>query len=343
MNLPLLREFVEAHGIASREEEPRAVAERELSAFGATRTDRLGNLILHREGSGPKVMLAAHLDEIGFIVRYVDEEGFLFLQPLGGFDPRMMNAQRVRVTTEGGSIPGTLNYGTKPKHLLTPEEEGARQKVPSFFVDTGLGRRAIEKVRLGDMVTMDRPLTEMGDLLVAKAMDDRVSVFVMIEAIRAALAGPGGIGADLYAVATVQEEIGLRGAAAAGSAIAPDIVIAIDITLANDIPGIPKSDWTTRLGGGAAIKIMDSSLVCDPGLVRRFRTLAEENDIRHQMEILSAGGTDAGAIQRLHGGIPSFTLSIPTRYVHTVNETVHRSDVEASISLLARFLERPLA
>jgi len=279
-------------------------------------------------------MLAAHLDEIGFIVRYVDDDGFVFVQPLGGFDPRMINAQRVLVTTEGGAIPGTLNYGTKPKHLLTPDEEKAAQKMEAFFVDTGLGKGAKEAVRLGDMVTMDRPLTEMGDLIVGKAMDDRVSVFAMIEAIRTA----EEVTADLYAVATVQEEIGLRGAAAAGSAIAPEIVIALDVTLANDIPGVPKSEWTTQLGKGTAIKIMDSSLVCDPGLVRQFRRLAEESGIPHQMEILARGGTDAGGVQRLHGGIPSFTLSIPTRYIHTVNETVHREDVQATIDLLARFL-----
>ncbi|RYG22529.1 M20/M25/M40 family metallo-hydrolase, partial [bacterium] len=145
--------------------------------------------------------------------------------------------------------------------------------------------------------------------------------------------------ADIYAVATVQEEIGLRGAAAAGSAIEPDIVVALDITLANDIPGVPEQDMTTRLGAGAAIKIMDSSLVCHPKVVSHFRKLAEKNGIPHQMEILARGGTDAGAIQRLHGGIPSFTLSIPTRYVHTVNETVHPTDVQACVDLLARYIE----
>jgi putative aminopeptidase FrvX len=144
---------------------------------------------------------------------------------------------------------------------------------------------------------------------------------------------------DIYAVATVQEEIGLRGASAAGSSIKPDVAIALDITLANDIPGVPDQDQVTKLGEGTAIKIMDSSLICHPKLVAHFRQIAENHKIKHQMEILSRGGTDAGGIQRLNGGVPAFTLSIPTRYVHTVNETVHPADVQASIDLLAKYLE----
>ncbi len=340
MNLPLLRELVESHGIAGWEAGPRAVAEREMSALGATTTDRLGNLRLvlpggGGSGGGPKVMVAAHLDEIGFLVRHVDDEGFVFLQPLGGFDPRQMNSKRVRVETDAEALPGTLNYGTKPKHLLTDDEAKAGQRIEGFFVDLGLGKGAKERVRVGDRATMDAPFAEMGDLLVGKAMDDRVGVYVMIEALKAM----GGHRAEIHAVATVQEEIGLRGAAAAGSAIAPDVAIALDVTLANDIPGVPKLEWCTELGKGAAIEIMDSSLVCDPDLVRRFRETAERHGIPHQMEILARGGTDAGAIQRLHGGIPSFTLSVPCRYVHTTNETVHRGDVQACVDLLARFLE----
>ncbi|MFI5387081.1 MAG: M20/M25/M40 family metallo-hydrolase, partial [Fimbriimonadales bacterium] len=144
---------------------------------------------------------------------------------------------------------------------------------------------------------------------------------------------------EVHAVATVQEEIGLRGASAAGSAIAPDIVVAIDVTLAMDIPGVPDQDKITSLGEGAAIKLMDSSLLCHPKVVSHFRSLAEKNKIKHQIEVLPMGGTDAGGVQRLHGGIPAFTLSVPCRYIHTVNETVHRDDVQASVDLLARYIE----
>jgi endoglucanase len=157
----------------------------------------------------------------------------------------------------------------------------------------------------------------------------------MIEALKKAASNA----VDVYAVATVQEEIGLRGATAAGSAIAPDIAIALDITIANEFPGSAEQDRITELGKGTAIKILDSSLICHPKVVEHFTRLAEENSIPYQFEMLPRGGTDAGGIQRLHGGIPSFTLSIPTRYVHTVNETVHERDVQASIDLLAKYIE----
>jgi endoglucanase len=337
VNIELLRELVEAHGTSGYEHHVRAIVRRELSSIGEISVDTMGNLICRKPGTGgKKVLVAAHMDEIGFIVKYIDDKGFLRLAPLGGWDPRQMNAQRVVVETQNGPLPGVLMHGTKPTHLLTDAERGAGQKLEDFFVDLGLSAEDVKAtVRLGDPVTMSRPLLEMGSLLTSKAMDDRVAVFVMIEALRAV--GPHS--AEIIAVATVQEEIGLRGATAAGWSQQPDVCIALDITLANDIPGVPDTDAITHLGKGTAIKIMDSSLICHPRIVAHFRRLAETHEIPHQFEILTRGGTDAGGIQRLHGGIPSFTLSIPTRYVHTVNETVHRDDVQASIDLLARYLE----
>lgn len=338
MNIDLLRELVEAHGVSGYEDDIRTIVRRELEPLvDEVRADRMGNLIAYKKGTGgPKLMIAAHMDEIGFVVKFIEKDGFLRLKTLGGWDPRQMNSQRVVVKTAEGPLQGVLMYGTKPAHLLSDNEKKEGQVHTSFFVDLGLSADEVKKrVQLGDAVTMDRPLVKTGDLLTSKAMDDRVSVYVMIEAVRAA----GAHGAEVYAVATVQEEVGLRGAAAAGSAIAPDVVVAVDITLANDIPGVPDQDVTTTLGKGAAIKILDSSLICHPKVVAHFKRLAEKHEIPHQMEILSAGGTDAGAVQKLHGGIPAFTLSIPTRYVHTVNETVHPVDVQACVDLLARYIE----
>ena len=205
-----------------------------------------------------------------------------------------------------------------------------------FFVDLGMSADAVKAaVRVGDYVTMDRTFERVGDTYICKAMDDRASLFVMFEALRAMRSSE----ATIYAVATAQEEVGLRGAAASGSALNPTIVVALDVTLAMDIPGGGAENTVTTLGGGAAIKIMDGSLICHPKLVEHFRTIAEREGIAHQMEILPAGGTDAGGIQRLNGGIPAITLSIPTRYVHTVNEMVSAADVQACINLLARYLE----
>lgn len=337
MNIDLLRELTEAHGVSGREESIRAIVRRELEPLGSVTVDSMGSVICHRKGTGNgrKVMIAAHMDEIGFVVKFIDGNGFLRLNTVGGWDPRQMNSQRVIVGTESGPLSGVLMYSTKPSHLLGPGE-GREQKHEEFFVDLGLPADEVKKkVQIGDPVTMDRGFQTLGNLLTCKSMDDRVGVFVMIEAVRKLAKHD----VDVYAVATVQEEIGLRGAAAAGWAIQPDIAIALDITLANDIPGIGEVDYVTKLGEGAAIKVMDSSLICHPKLVDHFRRTAKANGIKYQMEVLPRGGTDAGAIQRLHGGIPSFTLSIPTRYTHTVNETVHPEDVAACIDLLAKYLE----
>ncbi|CAN5477806.1 M42 family metallopeptidase [soil metagenome] len=337
MNIELLRELTEAHGVSGYEDSIREIVRRELGGICELTTDYLGSMICLKKGSGAKkVMVAAHMDEIGFVVKFIDKDGFIRLNPLGGWDPRQMNSQRVKVQTKGGPLTGVLMYGTKPAHMLSDSEKSAGQNLDSFFVDLGMsGEEVKSKVRLGDPVTMHGRFAEIGNLYTCKSMDDRVSLFVMIEALKTV--GPHE--ADIYAVATVQEEIGLRGAAASGWSVQPDVCVAIDITLANDIPGIPEQDMVTKLGDGTAIKIMDSSLICHPKVVEHFRSLAESKSIKHQMEILSRGGTDAGAVQRLHGGIPSFTLSIPTRYVHTVNETVHPADVQASIDLLAAYFE----
>jgi tetrahedral aminopeptidase len=338
MNLSLLQELLESHGTAGFEDQTRAIVKRELTGHGEISIDRIGNLICHKPGKpgAKRLMIAAHMDEIGFVVKFIEKDGFLRLAPLGGFDPRQLNSQRVIVQTINGPIQGVLMFGTKPKHMLTDAEAAAPQKVENFFVDCGLtGEQAKEKIELGAMVTMDRKMVHLGNNVSCKTMDDRACVFIMIEAIKKVMSHD----VEIFAVATVQEEIGLRGAAAAGSAIAPDIMVALDVTLANDIPGVGETDYVTKLGEGTAIKILDSSLVCHPKVVAHFKKLAISNGIKHQMEILTAGGTDAGAVQRLHGGIPAFTLSVPCRYVHTVNETCNLDDIQASIDLLAKYIE----
>lgn len=337
MNIDLLKELTEAHGCPGNEDLVREIVKRELKGICELKTDAMGNLIAHKKGDGKrKLMLAAHMDEIGFRVKHISDKGFLRLAPVGGWDPRQMASQRVVVMTEKGPIKGLLMQSTKPKHLLQPGEGGKELTIDDYFVDVAMdGDTAKKKISIGDGVTMDRQFQQMGAHCACKAMDDRVAVFVMIEALKASKKSQ----VDVFAVATVQEEIGLRGAAAAGSAIAPDVVVALDITLANDIPGIPDEISVTKLGAGTAIKVMDSSLICHPKVVDHFKSLAKKHKIKYQMEVLPLGGTDAGGVQRLHGGIPAFTLSIPCRYVHTVNETVHVDDVQASIDLLARYIE----
>jgi endoglucanase len=338
INEKLLRRLVDTPGVPGREEQQREIAREELETLtDEVRTDPLGSVIGTKKGRDDvRVMIAAHTDEIGFLVKYVDEGGFLRLQTLGGHDPANMVSQRVLVTTaDGTTLRGALQPARKPPHISRGEEQKL-PKADEFFVDLGMPAEEVkEAVRIGDYVTMDRTLEKVGHNYMSKAMDDRIGVFVMLEAMRSM----GQHEATVFAAATSQEEVGLRGATASGSALEPTIVVALDITLAMDVPGGGNENTITELGKGTAIKIMDSSLICNPKLVEHFRTIAEREGIAHQMEILPAGGTDAGGVQRLHGGIPSITLSIPCRYVHTPNEMVNESDVQACIDLLARYLE----
>ncbi|HUG16201.1 MAG TPA: M42 family metallopeptidase [Thermomicrobiales bacterium] len=340
LNIDLLKRICESPGIGGREDVIRDLVKGELAAVvDDVSVDALGNVIGVKRGQGgPRVMVAAHIDEIGFFVKHIDDKGFIRLQPVGGFDPRVLIAQRVRVHGFGGeSLPGVIGLSAKPIHLLDPSDIKP-PKLDELFVDIGLnGDDARQRVEVGDMVTLDRTVERVGDNVIGKSMDDRVCVFQMIEALRLL---DGATNAEIVAVATTQEEVGLRGAQTAAQHIGPDIAVALDVTLAMDIPGSAEQDAVTRLGDGVAIKIMDSSMISNHRFVRHMRDLAHEHGIAHQIEILPRGGTDAGAMQRVHAGVPAITLSIPTRYVHTVNEMCAVSDIQAAINLLARFLER---
>ena len=338
INEALLKRLIETPGVPGREEQQREVAREELGALtDEVRTDALGSVIGTKKGRDDvRVMVAAHTDEIGFLVKHIDDKGFLRLQTLGGHDPANMVSQRVVVTTaDGEALKGMLQPQRKPPHIAG-DEANKVPKVDEFFVDLGMPADEVkEKVRVGDYAVMDRTLERVGANYVGKAMDDRVGVFVMYEALRAL----GDHEATVYAAATSQEEVGLRGAAASGSALEPTAVVALDVTLAMDIPGGGDENEISTLGKGVALKIMDGYSISHPKLVDHFRAIAEREGIAYQMEILPFGGTDAGGVQRLHGGVPAITLSIPCRYVHTPNEMVNAEDVQAAITLLARYLE----
>ena len=337
VNVELLKQICETPGIAGREDRVRAVVVDALRPLvDDLRVDVLGSVVGTKRGDGPRVMIAAHMDEIGFFVSHIDDNGFLRLQPVGGFDARTLVAQRVLVHGFAGSIlRGALQPGTKPIHLLD-RDEVKPVKMEELFVDVGLPAEQVRaQIEVGDIVTLDRELEVAGDCVMSKALDDRVGVFVMIEALRAM----GQSTAEVVAVATTQEEVGLRGAQTSAFEVQPDIAVALDTTLALDIPGMPAELAITHLGRGVAIKVMDSSHIANPALLRHLRDLAETNGIPYQLEILPRGGTDAGSMQRARGGAAAVTLSIPSRYVHTVNEMASREDIAAAITLLARFLE----
>jgi endoglucanase len=337
LNEDLLRRLTQTPGIASREDQVRAVVTAELNPFVHSLTvDTLGNLIGVKDGSGrPRVAVAAHMDEIGFLVRHIDDSGFIRLQKIGGFDPRVLVAQRVAVhVRDQEPLPGVLQPGSKPIHLQSPGDS-KEIKLEDLFVDLGLPAADVKKqVTIGDMVTMDREQARIGSTVVSKALDDRLGVYVMIEAMKRV----SGQVATVLAIATTQEEVGLRGAITSAYGADADIAIALDVTIAGDIPGNPSDAVVTRLGEGTAIKMFDSSQLPDMRVVQHLVDLAEANSIPFQREILPAGGTDAGAFQKTRSGVRAATISIPTRYVHTVNEMAHEADIQASVDLLAAFL-----
>jgi endoglucanase len=326
--MELLKELTGAFGGSGYEDEVAKIVTRELGTVcGEVSRDTIGNVIGFKAGKGRKdqrlkIMLAGHMDEIGFLVSHIDASGYLRVQPAGGFDPRTMMAQRVTVLGKGRTkLPGVLN------ELSTTD----------FFVDLGMKAAAVkQKVDIGDRVIWERDLIEMGDCVSGKALDDRVGIYVMLEALRKVKKNTH----DIYAVGTVQEEVGLRGAIVSAYQVDPDIAIALDITLAFEPPDAKDHTRVTRLGDGVAIKVMDSASISDVKLVKEFRALAERRKIRHQLEILPRGGTDAGGMQRARGGARAITLSIPTRYGHSVNETAHTGDIKAAIALLAAFLNQ---
>jgi endoglucanase len=337
MSFELLKTLCATPGVPGREEQFREVVRAEIASHSEQiTTDSMGNLFALRRGKGDnarKIMIAGHMDEIAFVVKFITKDGFIYFHPLGGFDPRTLIAQRVKVYGKK-TLDGVI--AIKAAHFTTPEERGKVIPLNDLFIDLGMSGEEVKSiVNIGDCITMDRDLITMGNFYTGKTLDDRVGVYVMLEAFRNFSQSQD----DIYAVATVQEEIGLRGAKTASFGLQPDIGIALDITIAADTPGVDEKDYCVRMGAGVGIKILDSSAICHPGLVRFLKELAEQKGIKYQMEVLPAGGTDAGGMQMSRGGIPVCTLSVPCRYTHSVVESVHKDDVQATIDLLTAFIE----
>lgn len=335
MNLDLLKKIVELPGAPGHETPIRAYIREQIEPHvDEVYTDSIGNLVARVKGDGPTVMMAAHMDEISLITTHVDDKGFIRFSTLGGFDPETLVNQRVWVHgTE--TVPGVI--GGKPIHTQSDEQKKSKTKLKELFIDTGLpGDKVKEIVKDGSVVTRIGELIELGDCLTGKSLDNRISVYILIEALKKA----ASCNSDLHAVFTVQEEVGIRGARVAAQKIQPEIGIALDTTIANDLPGSGDHESCTKLGDGTAVKVMDKSVICTPGLVAHLERLAEERNITHQREVLTAGGTDTSGMQYLVG-IGSYVtcISTPTRYIHSTVETVSKRDVEAGIELAAAAIE----
>ena len=300
-------------------------------------TDNMGNVIALKKGvlSGQegckKVMVAAHMDEISFIVTYIDDDGFIRFQPLGGFDPKTLTAQRVIVHGTKDII-GVM--ASKPIHIMKTEEKTKMPELTDYFIDTGLKVEEVKKlIQPGDVITRERELIQMGECVNSKSLDNRVSVFALIEALKELK--DTDVPYDVYGVFTVQEEVGVRGATIASSGINPDFGLALDTTIAYDLPGANPQEVVTKLGKGTAIKILDGMTIADYRMVNFLKEVASENKIDFQMEILPKGGTDTASLQRSgKGGSIAGAISIPTRHLHQVIEMAHTKDIRDSIELL---------
>ena len=325
-----IRALVESFGPSGSEDRIRATIREMVEPFvDDLRVDALGNLIVRKrgDGSGRRIMLSAHMDEIGVIVSYIDEKGFLRVQPIGGVSPMLEVGGRVQF--ENGIV-GVVSY----------EKLTGGAQVPGFdalFVDVGASSRADCPVKLGDMACFLQPMVEVGKHLTAKAMDDRIGCAVLVEALRRL----GGTPHEVVAVFSTQEEVGLRGATTAAFGVEPEVGIAVDVTLCPDTPE-PAVKMAISLDQGPAIKIKDGGMIANPWVKDWMIATAEAKGIPYQLEVLVGGTTDARAMQTTRAGIPSGCLSIPCRYVHSPSETVSAVDVENAVKLLLAMLSAPL-
>jgi tetrahedral aminopeptidase len=328
---PLIKKLVESYGPSGSEDQIRELVRNEIRGLPDYITvDPLGNLIAvvkKKAKSGKKVILTAHLDEIGFVVSHIDERGFARVQPFGGVNPLGCVGGRVRFAD--GRL-GVIGLDARRDDL---------SKIPALsemYIDVGASSRADCPLQVGDAAGYWRPMEELGERLVAKSLDDRIGVAILIETLRALKKTPH----EVAFVFSVQEEVGLRGAGVAAFGLDADLGIAVDVTRTGDTPNGPKMD--VSLGRGPAIKVRDTNMVADPRIKDLLVQRASEAGLPAQLEILEGGSTDASAMQIARGGIPAGCVSIPARYIHTPSEVVDFRDVQGSVTLLLELLQKPI-
>ncbi len=332
----LLKRLTEAAGLPGMEDEVRNLIRDEVKDLvDEMRTDALGNLITYKKGKvdGPVVMLAAHMDEIGLMITYIRDNGLLSFQPLGGVDPRVLVSKKVLIGPD--KIPGVI--GSKPIHLQESSERKNAIPLSQLFIDLGAtSKEEAEKlVSIGDGAIFDTKFAEIGEGCVkGKAFDDRVGCAILIEILKREYDLP------IYAVFTVQEEVGLRGGSVAAYDINPELAIIIEGTTASDVPGMSEHYHSTSLGEGPAISLMDSSVIADRRIIQGLIETATENELKYQFRRTSFGGTDAGRVHLTKEGISSAVISVPCRYIHSPVSMMNLSDYETLTELLDKYLHK---
>jgi len=336
-----LEKLSNACGIAGREEEVRSLMKNFLKpSVDEVKEDKLGNVIGIKKGkkNAPKVMLAAHMDEIGLLVKTISKNGFLQFTKIGGIDDRILLAQKVIIYTEKGPLHGII--GSKPPHIQKEEERKKVLTYDELFVDIGAEKQEEAKrmgVKIGDPVGFDVKFAKVGkNTVIGKAFDDRVGCAVMVEAMKRLKKTE----CTVYAVGTVQEEVGLRGATTVAFGIYPDIGIALDVTIAGDVPEVKEVEAPIKLRKGPSLTIADSGLIAHPRVLRLLVDAAEENKLPYQLETGLPGSTDAARISLTREGVPSGVISVPTRYIHSPASLLSLEDAENTVKLTVAALQK---
>lgn len=336
-----LEKLSNACGVVGREEEVRRLMKSMLEkCVDEVREDKLGNVIGIKKGNknAPKVMLAAHMDEIGLLVKTISKEGFLQFAKIGGIDDRILLAQKVLVCTEKGPLHGII--GSKPPHIQKEEERKRIITYDELFIDIGAESQEEAKkmgVKIGDPVAFDIKFARISkNIVIGKAFDDRVGCAVIVETMKLLR----DTECTVYAVGTVQEEVGLRGAATAAFGINPDVGIALDVTVAGDVPGVKEVEAPIKLGKGPSIEVSDMGLITHPKVLRLLIDAAEENKIPYQLETGLPGSTDAARIALTREGVPSGAITVPTRYIHSPTSLLSLEDAEKAVKLTVAAVQK---
>lgn len=340
----LFKELTEASGVPGYESEIRQIIRNRLSDITNIETDKVGSIVCRKDGKSerPKIMLAGHMDEVGFMVKFVTEEGFIKFSTLGGWWNHVLLAQRVIIKTRKGDVTGVI--GCKPPHLLTGDERNKLVKIKDMYIDVGATSEEEVKdemgIQMGDAIIPICPFTVMnsGKTLMAKAWDDRVGCAMFISVIKELqnVEHPNTV----YGVGTVQEEVGLRGAKTSSWVVEPDVGFALEVGIAGDVPGVSKDEAQEKLGEGPVILFKDSSMIPNLKLRDLVADTAKEKDIPIQFDLLERGGTDAGAIHQHQAGVPSLVLSVPARHIHSHAGIIHKDDYENAVKLLVEVIKK---
>ncbi len=345
MNKDLAFKLSNVAGTSGREENVKKIMKKELKSYvDEMIEDNIGSLVALKKGeeNGPKIMLASHMDEVGFVVNKIDDNGYLFFSPVGGWWDQVLLAQKVKVVnSKGEEFIGVI--GSKPPHILPKEQRNKIVEIKDMFIDLGAkDKEEIEKhnIAVGDMVVPDSIAMDMlnEDYVLGKAWDNRIGCLILIEVMQK-LKGVKHK-CNVYAVATVQEEIGLKGAKTSSNLVNPDIAIALDTGIAGDMPGVTKQEADAKLGDGPQYTIMDAGMIIHSGLKKFIQETAKENKIPLQAEILLGGATDAGGINVSGIGVPATCISLATRYLHAHNSIISKKDFDLAVELILALIKK---